>query len=102
MAREYRYVPAWWLPSAHAQTLWGRFVRRPLCLPTTRECITLPDGDGLELHHLAGDRSGIRVLVLHGLEGSAHSHYVGGLLSQTWARQWGATVLVFRGCGDIP
>jgi predicted alpha/beta-fold hydrolase len=40
--------------------------------------------------------------MLHGLEGSVRSHYVGGLLAQARARNWGATVLVFRGCGSEP
>jgi predicted alpha/beta-fold hydrolase len=42
------------------------------------------------------------VLLLHGLEGSLRSHYVGGVLSQASARGWGATLFVFRGCGAQP
>jgi len=40
--------------------------------------------------------------MLHGLEGSRASHYVGGFLSQAQKRGWGATLLVFRGCGSQP
>ncbi len=40
--------------------------------------------------------------MLHGLEGGSRSHYVGGFLSQAMARGWGATLLVFRGCGSAP
>ena len=100
--RENRYQPAWWLRNAHAQTLWGRFVRRIPRVPTTRECLRTPDGDNLELHHLAAPSGAPRVLLLHGLEGSRDSHYVGGLLAQAQRRGWGATLLVFRGCGPEP
>jgi len=101
-AREYRYRPAWWLPSAHAQTIWGRFARRIPRVPMATECLAAPDGDNLELHHLGAHSAAPRVLLLHGLEGSARSHYVGGILSQAAARGWGASLLVFRGCGTAP
>ena len=42
------------------------------------------------------------MLLLHGLEGSVKSHYVGGMLSQAARRGWGASVLIFRGCGEEP
>src|SRR4051812_12164081 len=100
--REYRYRPAWWLRNAHAQTIWGRFLRRIPQPPTTSECLTASDGDGVELRHLEATCEGPRVLLLHGLEGGLRSHYVGGLLSQAQERGWGASLLVFRGCGTVP
>jgi predicted alpha/beta-fold hydrolase len=38
------------------------------------------------------------LLVLHGLEGSARSHYVAGLFAEARARGWRAGVLWFRSC----
>ena len=38
------------------------------------------------------------LLVLHGLEGTARSHYVAGLFAQARARGWRAAVLWFRSC----
>jgi predicted alpha/beta-fold hydrolase len=38
------------------------------------------------------------VLVLHGLEGSSGSHYVGGLARQALTRGWRAVTLNFRSC----
>jgi predicted alpha/beta-fold hydrolase len=38
------------------------------------------------------------VLVLHGLEGSVHSHYAIGLLKEAAARGWRGVVLNFRSC----
>jgi predicted alpha/beta-fold hydrolase len=99
---EYRYRPAWWLPGPHAQTLWGRFARSRAGVAAERECLATDDGDSVELHHLSGSDDAPRVLMLHGLEGSARSHYVAGVLKAAKARGWGATVLVFRGCGSTP
>lgn len=41
-----------------------------------------------------------RVLILHGLEGTEHSHYINGLLGELKRRGWGADVLLFRSCGS--
>lgn len=99
---EYRYRPAWWLPGPHAQTLWGRFARRPARIPTTSECLETPDRDNLEIHSTKAPDDSTRVLLLHGLEGSIKSHYVGGVLQQATRRTWGASVVIFRGCGTAP
>lgn len=93
---------AWWLSNPHAQTMWGRFARRRPNTRTSHECLESPDGDSIELYHVEGARTSPRVLLLHGLEGSERSHYVGGLLSEAAARGWGATLMVFRGCGAAP
>lgn len=99
---EYRYRPAWWLPGGHLQTLWGKLGRRRVHVDTERELLRAPDGEQLELHHLAGAPGAPHVVLLHGLEGSRTSHYVGGMLAQARRRNWGATLLVFRGCSDTP
>ena len=99
---EYRYRPAWWLPGGHLQTLWGKFGRRRVHVPTERVLLRASDGDDIELHHLAGPRGAPHVVLLHGLEGSRTSHYVGGMLAQAHRRNWSATLLVFRGCSGAP
>jgi predicted alpha/beta-fold hydrolase len=40
------------------------------------------------------------MVVLHGLEGTERSHYIGGLLNEIRQRGWGADVLLFRSCGS--
>lgn len=97
---EYRYRPAWWLPGGHAQTLWGKFARPYPSLPVVSETLRTPDGDALEVHSLESRAGAPRVLLLHGLEGSVRSHYVGGVFMQAHARGWGASLVTFRGCGD--
>lgn len=97
------FEPAWWLRNAHAQTLWGKLARRPGKHRTRVECLTTPDGDSLELHHLDPDGAARpRVLLLHGLEGSPRSHYIAGVFAGAERRGWGATLMLFRGCGAAP
>jgi predicted alpha/beta-fold hydrolase len=101
------YTPAWWVPGAHLQTLWGKLVRRPPPVPTRVERWATPDGDELEVRRLdapAGSLGDVpRLLILHGLEGTIRSHYVLGLLDQARRRGWAADVLIFRGCnGELP
>ena len=100
--RMYRFHAPWWLRNPHAQTIWGRVLKRTPRIATRREIIRTPDGDAVELHHLDGALGTPRVLILHGLEGSRESHYVGGLFAEAAARAWSATLLVFRGCGTAP
>jgi predicted alpha/beta-fold hydrolase len=103
---ELTYTAAWWVPGAHLQTLWGKLVKRGPIVPTRSERWTTPDDDELELHRLdalsdSGQRTP-RLLLLHGLEGTIHSHYLRGTLAQAQARGWPADVLVFRGCnGEV-
>jgi uncharacterized protein len=101
------YTPAWWVPGAHLQTLWGKLARRPPRVPTRAEGWPTPDGDEVEIRRLAptggSSRSTPRLLILHGLEGTIRSHYVRGLLDQARRRGWAADVLIFRGCnGTLP
>ena len=106
-SRKDTYTPAWWVPGAHLQTLWGKLVRRPPRVRTRAERWSTPDGDSIELRRLdaAADapRDVPRLLVLHGLEGTIRSHYLLGLLDRARRRGWAADVLIFRGCnGELP
>lgn len=96
---EYIFRPAWWVPGAHAQTLWGKFLRRRPHLATRVERWTTADDDFIDVVRLAHQRPAARLLLLHGLEGTIRSHYVGGFLAQAAQRGWSADVLLFRGCG---
>ena len=101
--REVTFRPAWWVPGPHAQTLWGKFARRATPLPTRVERWSTPDDDFIDVLRLDPQRSGSpRLFLLHGLEGTVRSHYVGGLLQVARAHGWGADMLIFRGCGEEP
>jgi predicted alpha/beta-fold hydrolase len=100
---ELTYTPAWWVPGAHLQTLWGKFFRRVPVVPTRLERWETPDGDEVEVHRLDASHDALdapRLVVLHGLEGTIGSHYLQGILSQAQVRGWAADVLIFRGCGS--
>ncbi|HUF29128.1 MAG TPA: alpha/beta fold hydrolase [Gemmatimonadaceae bacterium] len=90
---------AWWLPGPHLPTLWGKLARRRPRLATTVERWLTPDDDWLAVHRLAAAPGAPRVLILHGLEGSARSHYAMGMLAEARRRGWEAAVLQFRSCG---
>ena len=92
------FVPAWWLPGAHAQTLWGKLGRATPSVATRRERCDTPDGDWLDLEHVDGPEGSPRLLILHGLEGSPASHYVRSAFREARRRGWRATLMIFRGC----
>jgi len=94
-----KFSPAWWLPGPHLQTLWSQFFRRDRVRDARSERLPTADGDFLSVHHLDLDPSRPRLLLLHGLEGSVHSHYVAGFAAQARRRRWNFSLLEFRGCG---
>ena len=92
---------AWWCRNGHLQTVWGTLFRhRRLAL--RRERVATDDGDFVDLDWLDGPAAAPVLLVLHGLEGSARSHYVTGLLGEARARGWRGVALNFRSCSGEP
>lgn len=91
------HAPAW-LPGGHLQTIYANlFIRAPR-VAYRRERLELPDGDFLDFDWIDG-RAGTPVVVLfHGLEGSAHSHYARSLMAHVGAHGWHGVVAHFRGC----
>ena len=100
MSSQLTYRPAWWVPGPHLRTLWGRFTRRGLTTPTRAERWVTPDDDTLELRRFDPPDAGSspRVILLHGLEGGTHSHYVANFFAEAARRQWGMDLVLFRGC----
>ncbi len=97
------YRPAWWLPGPHSATLWGRVGRREPRLPVRTERWETNDGDFLELVRLDGPSPDApRLLLFHGLEGGAHSHYARAMFREAKSRGWAADLLLFRTCGSEP
>lgn len=97
------FSPAPALGQRHVQTFWGRLTRPRLLVPLRRETVATPDDDELVLDHLDGADGAARVVLLHGLEGSAHSVYVQGLLALLGRRGVRAVAMNFRSCArDLP
>jgi predicted alpha/beta-fold hydrolase len=90
--------PAWWIPGAHLQTVWARIARSSRLVTFEREVLTTPDDDDLVLDHVPGPAASPRVLLLHGLEGSAHSLHTQGLALLVARAGWRCTALNFRSC----
>ena len=97
-----RYSAPWWAANRHVQTLWGKLLRAPAQIPTRHERWTTPDDDFVDLHRLDAPSARPRLLILHGLEGTIRSHYLGGVLSEARRRGWGADIMLFRSCGPEP
>ncbi len=99
------FRPAWWVPGPHAQTVYGKLVRRPPHAPIRTERWDTPDGDFLDVARLdpsgahAGRADAPRLLLLHGLEGGLQSHYVHGLFAECARRGWGMDLMLHRSCG---
>jgi predicted alpha/beta-fold hydrolase len=103
MSADPDYHPPFWYRGRHLQTLWGPLLRHWRRPPLRRERLHTPDGDFLDLDWLAGASEGGPLLhILHGLEGSARSHYARGLLRGAGALGWRAAVMHFRSCsGEV-
>jgi len=82
--------------------LWGVFARRKNKKALRRERVTLPDGDFLDIDW-HGESQDQVTLILHGLEGSADSHYARGLMQNLNSKLVGRIgVMHFRSCsGEI-
>lgn len=99
-----RFVPAWWLPGPHAQTIGANLLRRRAGVTYRRERLELDDGDFLDLDWALreGDDGVPLVVVLHGLEGGPTSTYVLEM-HRALARQGLASVtLSLRSCSGEP
>lgn len=98
------FRPAWWLPSAHLQTIWPALMRRQprVISQLEHERLELPDGDFLDLAWVGRTESGPIVLVLHGFEGSLHSHYIAGMLNALKRSGLRSVFMHFRGCSGVP
>jgi predicted alpha/beta-fold hydrolase len=93
----------------HVQTLVGRLLRPRASAPWTRERIALSDGDFLDLDVLnprspdpPGSGPTPTVLLLHGLEGSSGSGYMGTTAIALTERGLRAVALNFRSCSGEP
>ncbi len=102
MAAPRPFTPAWWLPGAHAQTVWGQLGRSRRLVAYERESIETVDGDEVLVDHLEGPTGAPRLLLLHGLEGSSYSVYIQNLALRAQRRGWSVSALNLRACARDP
>ncbi len=87
-----------WLPGGHLQTIYSSLFIRAPAIDYRRERLELPDGDFLDIDWINGQAGTPTVVLFHGLEGSADSHYARNLMATVRARDWHGAVAHFRGC----
>ena len=93
-----------WASNRHLQTIWPRFLIKKPRLALRWENLQLPDGDFIELAWHSADANkhvsakGL-VVIFHGLEGSAQSHYAAHLIKSVSDSGWDSVLVHFRGCG---
>ena len=91
----------WWLPGGHLQTIFAT-LRRPPRVALERSRWDTPDGDFIDVD-FAGDAAAQRRLVLfHGLEGSADSHYARAIAAHAARAGWRIALPHWRGCSGEP
>ncbi|WP_419420283.1 hydrolase [Legionella sp. D16C41] len=104
MIIESSFKPAWWLPSAHAQTIYPTLTRKIKAPIDKIERVELSDGDFVDLawaiNGLTADSP--LVILLHGLGGSVQSPYAAGLMHALNKQGWRAVLMHFRGASDEP
>ena len=92
-----RFIPARWLPGAHAQTIYGAKLCPAPAIAYRRERWDTPDGDFVDVDFVDGDRGTPWVHLFHGLEGSSHSPYARTLMHEVRRRGWRGSVMIYRG-----
>ena len=103
MARESpeSYRAPWWLPGGHLQTLYGALCAPQANVQFQRDIWDTPDGDVVAVDQVAGPADAPLVVLFHGLEGGAQSHYARSLMGEIQRRNWRGVVPHFRGCGGL-
>lgn len=104
MIKKSDFKSAWWLPTAHAQTLFPTLTRRLKAPVNEIERIELADGDFIDL---AWANEGLStdaplVILLHGLGGNIQSTYVAGLMYAFRRQGWRTVLMHFRGASQEP
>jgi predicted alpha/beta-fold hydrolase len=98
-----RYRAPWWLPGGHAQTVYSAVVAKPRKRPRLeRERWSTPDGDFVDVDWLRGPREAPLLVMFHGLEGSAESHYARAMMLALRDAGWRGAIPHFRSCSGEP
>jgi predicted alpha/beta-fold hydrolase len=100
---ESTYAAPWWLPGAHAQTVFSRLFRRVARTPHKRLRIETPDDDFLEIDLArATPHDGRLVILSHGLEGDSEREYIWGMAGAFLREGWSTLAWNYRSCGGTP
>ncbi len=101
MSAHSSYRAPWWLPGGHLQTIFAA-LRPPPRANTRRERWDTPDGDFIDVDFAGPANAARRLVLFHGLEGSADSSYARGLARAASHEGWRVALPHFRGCSGEP
>lgn len=97
------FQPSRWLVNGHLQTVYSPLLRRRVALSRHRERLTLQDGDFIDLDWYGPEGPQVPcAMLLHGLTGSASSHYIVGQQLALAAMGWQSVAVNWRGCSGEP
>jgi len=102
LTRTIAYRAPWWLPGGHLQTIYPVLFRRPPPVPAHRERWDTPDGDFIDVDVIEGPADAPLLVLFHGLEGGARSHYARAVMDAARQRGWRMLLPHFRGCSGEP
>ncbi len=91
------YDPPFWFKFRHINTIYPAFFRTFPGFEYERERMNTPDGDFLDLDWSKRNNDRL-IIVLHGLEGSAHRPYVKGLIRYFNEMGWDGLGVNHRSC----
>jgi predicted alpha/beta-fold hydrolase len=95
------YQPPPFFRNPHLQTLFPTLFRRVPGISYTRERISTPDDDFLDLDWVRRGSNRL-VVVSHGLEGDSQRAYVKGMVRAALKQGFDALAWNFRGCSGVP
>ena len=100
---ESTYKPPFWAKKSFISTVFSGLARKVEGLEQTRERITLPDNDFIDLDwSYAEEKSNRVIILLHGLEGHGQRPYVTGTAKLFNINGIDACAVNFRGCSGEP
>jgi predicted alpha/beta-fold hydrolase len=91
------YLPPFFLYGAHLETIFPALLRRVQLVPYTRERITTPDEDFLDLDWLVNGSDKVAI-ISHGLEGNSSRAYIKGMAKALHDNGFDVAAWNFRGC----
>ncbi len=88
----------WWLKHPLLQTSFAVLGRARLSTFTFWEELSLPDGDFVDLCWFGNQAEGPIAVLMPGLEGGIHAHYITALVEPLMTKGWRVVVMHFRTC----
>lgn len=94
-------IPNFIFKNCHINTIYPSLIRKVENVNYTRERISTPDDDFIDLDWLYADSNKV-VIVCHGLEGGADRSYVKGMAKKFYQNNWSVCAYNYRGCSGEP